>query len=65
MGQEGLVADDEPATAGIPERSAEDLMDVEHRLRGEASPVAAAVVEERLVEGIRSRRARGAAGCRR
>jgi hypothetical protein len=57
MGQEGLVADDEPATAGVPERSAEDLMDVEHRLRREASSVAAAVVEERLVEGIKIRSA--------
>ena len=65
MGQEGLVADEEPATAGIPERGAEDLMNVEHRLRGEASPVAAAVVEKRLVEGIKIRALTGAAGCRR
>ncbi len=50
----GLVAD-AAATAGIPERSAEDLMDVEHRLRGEASPVAAAVVEERLLKGVKIR----------
>jgi hypothetical protein len=52
VGAERLIADDEPSPARIAESGPDDLVDVQHGLRSEATAIAAAVIEQGLVQRV-------------